>query len=33
MNTKFCGKSIVNSGIDINRNYGFHYGETKEDMD
>ncbi len=31
MNPTFCGDRIVYSGVDINRNYGFHYGETSED--
>lgn len=33
MNKKYCGKSIVDSGVDLNRNYGFHYGENREDLD
>lgn len=33
MNRKFCGGRIVNSGVDLNRNYGFHYGESIEDLD
>lgn len=33
MNKKYCGDDVLNSGVDLNRNYGFHYGETKEDID
>lgn len=33
MNKKYCGDNLVNSGVDLNRNYGFHYGENLEDMD
>ena len=33
MNPKFCNGNIVSSGVDLNRNYGFHYGETKEDTE
>lgn len=33
MNKKYCGDKIVESGIDLNRNYGFHYGENPEDLD
>jgi len=33
MNKKYCGDKIVDSGVDLNRNYGFHYGENPEDID
>lgn len=33
MNKKYCGNNIVDSGVDLNRNYGFHYGENLEDLD
>lgn len=33
MNKKYCGDNVVDSGIDLNRNYGFHYGESPEDLD
>jgi len=32
MNNRYCiHGSIVQKGVDLNRNYGFHYGETKGD--
>lgn len=34
MNSNYCSKgSIVSQGADLNRNYGFHYGEEQEDND
>ena len=35
MNPQFCKKSEdkTSAGVDLNRNYGFHYGEDKEDND
>jgi len=33
MNKKYCEADILNSGVDLNRNYGFHYGEKTEDLD
>ena len=33
MNLEYCGKDTINSGVDLNRNYGFHYGESPEDKD
>lgn len=33
LNKKYCGKSVIESGVDLNRNYGFHYGEDIEDLD
>lgn len=33
MNKKYCGDNEVDSGIDLNRNYGFEYGQTREDVD
>ena len=33
MNKKFCKDKVVDSGVDLNRNYGFHYGETLEDIE
>lgn len=33
MNKKYCADNILNSGVDLNRNYGFHYGENPEDID
>ena len=32
MNPKYCGNNFIKSGVDLNRNYGFHYGETREDI-
>lgn len=33
MNSNYCPTSDVNEGVDLNRNYGFHYGESSEDVD
>lgn len=33
MNPKYCKGNLVTSGVDLNRNYGYHYGETLEDTD
>ena len=32
MNPKYCKNNFIHSGVDLNRNYGFHYGETREDI-
>jgi hypothetical protein len=33
MNNSYCANSVVNSGVDLNRNYGFHYGESDMNND
>ena len=33
MNKKYCGDKISDSGVDLNRNYGFHFGENPNDLD
>ena len=33
MNKKYCKDNIVDGGVDLNRNHGFHYGETLEDTE
>jgi len=33
MNSKHCSKNKVEMGVDLNRNYGFHYGQNLDDTD
>lgn len=33
MNNKYCTNNKVDSGVDLNRNYGFHYGQDQLDQD
>lgn len=33
MNTEYCGEKEVLSGVDLNRNYGYHYGQNQEGAD
>lgn len=29
MNTNYCKDDIVNSGVDLNRNYSYHYADNE----
>lgn len=33
MNSKYCSKNEVEMGVDLNRNYGFHYGQSSDEID
>ena len=33
MNNKYCPDDPVLSGVDLNRNYGYHYGQNQSDLD
>lgn len=33
MNNNYCSEDKVLSGVDINRNYSFHYAESNEGAD
>lgn len=33
MNKKYCGDNLLSSGVDLNRNYGFHFAESQETLD
>ncbi len=33
MNTTYCGKNKIDSGVDLNRNYGYHFGGSNEDLE
>lgn len=28
MNKKYCGDKLISSGVDLNRNYGFHFADS-----
>ena len=32
MNKNYCGGHKTKNGVDLNRNYGFHYGESYKDI-
>lgn len=33
MNINYCGNNLVDSGVDINRNYGYHFEFNQENSD
>ena len=33
MNTNYCSDNKVSMGVDLNRNYGFHYAQSNDNSD
>lgn len=33
MNDSYCKQNFISQGVDLNRNYDFHFGENKEDSE
>lgn len=33
MNSNYCPDSLINQGVDLNRNYGVYYRQTHENSD